>query len=140
MRELTDGSANDQVANWSPDGKKLVFHSDSSGKNQLYTWEEGEMSRLSDTPHVDKSASWSPDGRRIAFLSVRGTGPSGVYVMNADGSATRRIGELDLVHGLPFFSPDGGRLLVTPSTPKGTRIWTMDVESGETTALTSCGS
>ena len=34
--------------------------------------------------------SWSPDGRRIAFVSDRSGSPQ-VYVMNSDGSDTRRL-------------------------------------------------
>jgi TolB protein len=35
-------------------------------------------------------AAWSPDGRKIAFVSNR-DGTNEVYVMNADGSAQRRL-------------------------------------------------
>jgi Tol biopolymer transport system component len=48
--------------------------------------------------------AWSPDGRHIAFSSDR-DGPSGIYVMNADGSGVRRI--TDSFGLQPAWSPDG---------------------------------
>ncbi len=37
FRALTPGEANDQVPNWSSDGRRLIFYSDRTGKNQIYT-------------------------------------------------------------------------------------------------------
>ncbi len=137
-RSITDGSANDQVVNWAPDGKRLIFHSDRTGQNQLYTWSEGRVTRLAETPYDDRSASWSPDGRSISFVSVRDGEGRGIYVANANSSASRRVGTIEVRHSLPFHSPDGRRLLITPSMPGGTEIWTLDVETGETERLSGC--
>jgi len=127
--EITDGSANDQVVNWSPDGESLVFHSDRTGRNQLYVWEDGTVRRVAETPFSDKSATWSPDGKRFAFVSER-SGQKGIYLMNVDGTNQRRVGNIEIEHGLPFFSPDGSRLLITPTGLTGVEIWTLDIDSG----------
>ena len=37
FRVITPGLANDQVPNWSRDGKRLLFYSDRTGKDQIYT-------------------------------------------------------------------------------------------------------
>ena len=44
-------------------------------------------------PQVAGTPTWSPDGRMIAFNSLSHDGPGGydVYVMNADGSDSRRL-------------------------------------------------
>ena len=44
-------------------------------------------------PQVAGTPTWSPDGRMIAFNSLSHDGPGGydVYVMNADGSVSRRL-------------------------------------------------
>lgn len=130
ITDLTEGTANDQVVNWSPDGKRLVFHSDRTGINQLYIWEGGVTRQLTHGPHEHRNGTWSPDGRLIAFASTR-EGARGIYVMNADGSGERRVGSVALEHGLPFFSPDGLRLLITPTTERGVRLALLDIEGGE---------
>lgn len=138
IRALTDGSSNDQVVNWSPDGNSVVCHSDRTGKNQIYRWSDGVTTRLIETPFDDRNTSWSPDGGRLSFVSERDAGQRGVYLMNADGSGTRKVGTVDVKHSLPFFSPDGLRLLITPTTEAGTEIWVLSVDDGSATKLTGC--
>jgi len=127
--EITDGSANDQVVNWSPDGASLVFHSDRTGKNQIYSWKEGVTTRITATEFTDQSAAWSPDGQSIAFVSAR-DGLRGIYLMAVDGSDQRKASDIEIEHGLPFFSPDGSRLLLTPTGPSGVEIWILEIETG----------
>jgi Tol biopolymer transport system component len=44
------------------------------------------------TAGATRDPAWSPDGRSIAFVSDR-DGRYEVYLMNADGSGTRRLTE-----------------------------------------------
>ena len=58
------------------------------------------------------SPTFSPNDRRIAFALEAGCVPdaeAGVWVMQADGSECRRVGEY---LGAPFWSPDGRELLI----------------------------
>lgn len=53
-------------------------------------------------------AAWSPDGRQIAFV---GAADFTIWVMNADGSAARRIGrKYDDCCSAPSWSSDGRRI------------------------------
>jgi TolB protein len=139
-RALTDGKANDQVPNWSPNGKRLVFFSDRTGVDQLYTMSPAgeDVRRLTTGPAADRSAAHSPDGKSIAFLSEREGKPGAVFLMAADGGGVRRIGRESPEHGVPFFSPDGMRLLITPSTPAGRQIWSLRIADGATAVLSRC--
>ena len=138
-RELTGAGANDQVPNWAPDGRRLVFVSDRTGHDQLFTMTlDGAVTRLTQTTAADRSGAWSPDGRSIAFKSERSGSTAGTYVMNADGSSQRRIGTVDSGHGIPFFSPDGRRLLETRTGPAGAEIWSVDVVGGAAMRLSGC--
>ena len=37
--QLTDNPADDGGANWSPDGKRLVFRSDRAGNNDIWVYD-----------------------------------------------------------------------------------------------------
>ena len=52
----------------------------------------------------------SPDGTKVAFSSTR-NGNTDIYVVNADGTNTRRVTTHPVREGNPSFSPDGTQLL-----------------------------
>ena len=53
--------------------------------------------------------AWSPDGTKIAFSSRRG-GTFDIYVMNGDGTGTRRLTSTKENDSHPTWSPDGSQL------------------------------
>lgn len=137
-RQISDASSNDQVPNWSPDGR-LVFYSDRTGRNQLYVRAtDGGVRRLTESAYEDRTAAWSPDGRSIAFVSDR-DGSTGIFVMAADGQGVRRIRSVPEARGVPFFSPDGTRVLATPLVEGGRQIWSVNVRDGSHEVLSACG-
>lgn len=138
-RPLTDGAANDQVINWAPDGRGFAFHSDRTGVNQVYTLAlDGAVRQLTDDAAPSQSAAWSPDGTLIAFRSDRDGATRAVYAVQADGTGTRRIGSLAGEHGIPFFSPDGTRLLATRAGASGSEIVTLRLSDGAEEPLSRC--
>ena len=72
---------------WSPDGRRLAFLSNHSGRNQvwMYDFETGQLGRLTDAALGVNEFIVSPDGSRIAFV-----GPvkdeSGTYGEHVEGS------------------------------------------------------
>ncbi|WP_409288608.1 S9 family peptidase [Peribacillus sp. SCS-37] len=65
--QWTFGSSRNQTPRWSPDGRKIAFVSDRSGKNQLYVMATagGEPECLTDFPEGAGSIVWSPCSKKI---------------------------------------------------------------------------
>jgi len=81
----------------SPDGRWILFESSRSSFRDLYKVPVrvgevggGDVVRLTDEPAGCFDPAWSADGARIAFASSL-AGQLDIYVMNADGSARRRL-------------------------------------------------
>jgi Tol biopolymer transport system component len=94
-RQLTHlGAAVTGFARWSPDGKKIAFHSrpKSLASLSLIAADGGKPERLTGEIGNDISPSWSHDGRWIYFASGR-TGQNHIWRMPAVGGAATEIGE-----------------------------------------------
>ena len=119
---LTFGPRTDECPRWSPDGATLAFLSDREreGRRQMHLLPVagGEAVQLTHTKGSIAAArghspmEWSPDGRRIAFL------------------ATEPPAKRD---------PEAGDEIEFEKHPIFTRIHIVDVESGETEAVSPEG-
>ena len=73
--QLTDVTANDRAATYSPDGSKLAFDSRRDGQTRVYVMDaDGSDPRRVTDGIDDWGATWSPDGRSIAYKSSSGPG------------------------------------------------------------------
>lgn len=79
-------------ADWSPDGRSIIFTSDLAGNYEIWLLhlEPARLVRLTENPGFDGDPCWSPDGKRIAFVSTR-TGQKQIWVMDRDGSNPRQL-------------------------------------------------
>ena len=122
----------------------MFYHAEAAGRSALMRAEtdaEGRVLRV--TRVVDDAAlnfhvRPSPDGTRIAFDSDR-DGERGVYVANADGTATQKISGTGYA-AIPSWSPDSQRLIFVRAEPRRPRVWnlwTLTVSSGELRRLTA---
>ncbi len=73
LRSLTNDKFRERIPRWSPDGKKIAFHSDRSGKYQIWTINP-DGSNLEQITFTEKTginaAVFSPDGLRLAFTEL----------------------------------------------------------------------
>lgn len=124
-RLISTGPGNDQVPNWSSDGRRLIFYSDRSGANQLYelNTRRGTVSQRTFEPISHSAATYSPDGRRIAVMRAGPGGKGDLFVVGPKGRVTR-ITDSGPEHGMAVWSRDGKRLLFQLPTPEGMRLFT----------------
>lgn len=69
-KKLTN-SGKDRSPKWSPDGSKIAFVSDRSGKSQVWLIDPtgGEAFRIPTKQTVQGDIAWSPDGTKVFFTS-----------------------------------------------------------------------
>ncbi len=76
---------------WSPDGERLLFHSDRAVRPVVYLMEMNCTTcarRLTDELQFSLLPDWSPEGNSIALLS-NDSGQIELYVMNGQGTQVR---------------------------------------------------
>jgi dipeptidyl aminopeptidase/acylaminoacyl peptidase len=150
---------------WSPDGARLAFVVTEPSKDTdrarhiwLYDKSAGSVRQFTSSQKSEATPRWSPDGKQLAFLSNREGEQQQVYLMRADGGegwavtkGKRSVKRLE-------WSPDGKQIAflapdaksdaeekkdkdkddahVVDKEDKRTRLWLIDVATGETRALT----
>jgi WD40-like Beta Propeller Repeat len=76
------------VADWSPDGSKLVYTALRGGQFGIYTSNaDGSNEQLIKSGNAQSGPTWSLDGNKIAY----GLSDAEIYTMNADGSGITNI-------------------------------------------------
>ena len=93
------------------DGDYAIFemNADGSAQHRLTPREVGDVTSTRRL-FFQVNPAWSPDATRIAFASQRSSSFD-VYVMNADGTGTRRLTSGKGNDSHPTWSPDGRRLV-----------------------------
>jgi hypothetical protein len=113
---LTDNHFADLAPSYSPDGDKIVFSYDSTGKQapQIFIMEAepkpgSQAQQLTQSQGQNYSPAWSPDGKYVVFISTRSRTIPKVYIMRPDGSDERILtfDDADAQNRDPVWSPDG---------------------------------
>ena len=113
LRRLTRHFNIDTSPTWSPDGKKIAFTSDRSGRGapQIYIMDallgdKGGVERISYNSSYNDNPAWSPDGDKIAYTARVGRQfQIKIYNLITKNSTvfTKSIGSKEQ----PTWSPDG---------------------------------
>ncbi len=147
-RQLTQSDDRQAGLATSPDGKWLVFDSDRAGAEiyDLYAvpLAGGPVQNLTATPEISETgARFSPNGTLIAFdRRPKSASATDVAVMDWRTHAVRQLtheASPDHEWSVVAFSRDGRRLIANRTNFTGTEsaVWSIDVATGATTALTA---
>lgn len=136
LNEITEPGATYLDLEYSPDGSRITYLKLEGSAFSIWVADaNGDNARRVSTPAPSTSdPEWSPDGTWITFTSDL-IGVPDVFIVNADGTGERALMETTFQEFYPRPSPDGTRVLYVQI---GTGdLWTVPVEGGEPTLLTS---
>jgi tricorn protease len=117
----------------SPSGRRAVI----SARGQLLTiaTDRGDITRIAPDPMASRNdqPKWSPDGKHVAFVSDR-SGRDEVWVSDPDGTAPKKVTDLDNEKGALVWTPDSKALFYTASDRK---LYSYSVADGKTAVVSS---
>jgi Tol biopolymer transport system component len=138
-RQLTFDQADHRALDYSPDQKKLVFHSDLDGQEHLWVMPVagGELERLTINPMAQSCGKWSPNGQHIAFHSYpEEWGNVDIWIVPVAGGPARQVTRHEAKDMLPVWSPDGREIAFWSDRSGNMDIWIIPVEGGPARQVT----
>lgn len=127
----------------SPDGRKVAFSSDRSGKPMIYVMDidGSNVTRVTFGGVFNSAPAWSPDGKKIAFAG-QDAGNFDIFVMDSSGQNITRVTSAKKPNGKaadnedPHFSPDGRFIVYTSNRTGKNQIYFSTVDGSEERRVT----
>ncbi|HEV8483269.1 MAG TPA: S9 family peptidase [Blastocatellia bacterium] len=149
-KQITSGDDwNDTAPSWSPDGAKIAFVSDRSGRafddsRNTDVWtipaEGGAFTKISDHDEGDREPRWSPDGKTIAFIgNLTESSHPKIWIAPGSGGVTSTLAakDLDLIPSRIEWA-EGGRAIYFEAGVKGeTHLFRVGAATRGVTPITS---
>jgi len=140
IRRIAEHYYNDWAPDWSPDGRHVVFHSDTEAQDAVVFVADVDGGSLraigGDEPVLAWSPRWSPDGTRIAFTGVlHDRYAIGLYDLARDEVEWAWHGDRD--GHQPDWAPDGRSLVFLTDHEAETALSHLDLASGKVTDLSA---
>ena len=148
-KQLTSGDDwNDSDPQWSPDGTRIAFVSNRTGKEYeedrntdvwVISAEGGALAKISDHAESDNSPRWSPDGKTIAFVGrIREDEHPKIWLAPSAGGAPSTLAarNLDLIPTDLDWAEEGRALFFQTGVKGESHVFRVDVASKEITKVT----
>jgi Tol biopolymer transport system component len=143
--KLIASTKEESDAQYSPDGKQIVFRSDRSGTLELWiSNQDGSgQTRITNLGGRLGSARWSPDGKYIAFDAyaspVLRSANTNVYVLSISDRNVRRLTDDKALYFVPNWSNDGRWIYCVKQTGTRWETYKAPLEGGPLVQVSSTG-
>jgi Tol biopolymer transport system component len=126
---------------YSPDGERIVFRSNRTGSDEIWTADAAGRSPVRLTSFggpVTGSPHWSPDGQYLAFDS-RPDGSADIFLVPAGGGRWRKLTPETSNEATPSFSSDGKSVYFASDRTGSWQVWKQPVDGGAARQITAHG-
>jgi serine/threonine protein kinase len=134
-------SREEYAPQYSPDGKRVAFESDSSGVHTIWVRDvdgSNAVELFSPTSASCGTARWSPDGQSVAFDSDM-EGSYDIYVIRASGGKPIRLTNDSADDVAPSWSKGGKWLYFTSKRTGRHEVWKVPAVGGDAIQVTRNG-
>jgi len=148
--QITSGNDwNDTDPQWSPDGRRIAFVSDRTGKafdesHNTDVWvidaSGGALTKISDHDTADNQPRWSPDGQTIAFVSaVPEKSHAKIWLASSAGGSASKLATdgLDVLPSALRWAADGKALYFETGFRGTSQIYRVDLAARRAASVTS---
>jgi Tol biopolymer transport system component len=110
VQPLTSGV----ISDWSPDGRKIAFDDNRTGKVEVFTMnaDGSDQQQVTHLGAFTGDPSWSPDGSLLVFEHAAPNGCCGnIWTIHPDGTGLHQVTHFTTENPVePEFSPDGQQI------------------------------
>jgi len=127
-------------ANWSPDGKRVVYVTFETGKPTIVLQDvDGPYrERLTNFRGLNSSPVFSPDGKKLAMVLSKDGDPE-IFIMDLASRSLRQITRHHAIDTEPSWSPDGNSIIFTSDRGGRPQIYQLELATNFLERLTFRG-